>query len=177
MATLQELIDRATDIAAGAIDGPLQDAEMLAQSLLPGVFHDVVTATALDPFKRTIFKRTFTVPMVAGVGTLDDSVLTAYVCEAITLDTDGDYGSWIRYDNFVRPLDNRLAHFSIKEAVELHYRPVGGGVYSADLDITIAAVPVLPALLTDQLPIPEEELDDVIRALATSMVASLKAVA
>lgn len=176
MATLQELIDRATDIAAGSIDGPMQDASMLAQSLLPEIFHDLAARAAADPYLRTVYRRTLSVAITAGVGNLPDEAFTAYACAADVLDANGDYASWLRYDNFVRTPDIRLAHFALKQGTELHYSPVGGGSYTGNISVTIPCAPVLPATATATVVVPDEVLDDIIRELANRMVASYKAV-
>lgn len=177
MATLQELIDRATDIASGAIDGPLQDAEMLAQSLLPEVLHEEASKAAKDPQMRTIYKKTHAVAVTAGVGNLPAEAFSAYLCEADVIDTNGDNASWCRWASFVRPLDPRLAWFAAKEGTTLGYLPVGGGSYTGNISVTVATAPTIPALSTDQVVMPEEILDDVIRSLAEKMVISYKSVA
>ena len=177
MATLQELIDRATDIAAGAIDGPLQDAELLAQSLLPEVLHEESSKAAKNPEMRTIYKVTHTVPVTAGSGNIPAEAFSAYMCEADVVDVDGNNASWCRWASFVRPLDSRLAWFAMKEATEIHYLPVGGGSYTGDIEVTVATAPTIPAAATDQIIMPEEILDDIARSLAAKMVESYKAVA
>lgn len=174
MSSLQAIIDRATDIAAGAVDGPLQDAAMLAQSLLPEVLHSETEKSALDPYKRSIYKRVLSVTITNNVGDLPDEALTAYACEATVTDENGDIASLLHYDNFVRSPDTRLAHFAIRQGTEIHYLPVGGGAYNDDIEVTIACVPEIPTAPTDEVVMPAEIVDDVVRALADKMVLAYK---
>lgn len=176
MATLQEIIDRATDIAAGSIDGPLQDSEMMAQSLLPEVLQELASSSALSLYVQTVYKQTVTVTVTNNTGDLPGEALTAYVCNADVIDENGDKASFSPYHNFLRSPDERLAHFTIKQGTELHYLPVGGGTYNGDIEVTIPCVPQLPTLATDQLDVPDETVSDIIDRLAARMVSAYKAV-
>lgn len=177
MSTFQEIVDRATDIAAGSIDGPLQDAGMMAQSLLPDALQDTARKSALDPYLRTLFRRTLSISVVNGTGNFPDEALTAYACTATVVDQDGNNASYSHYNTFLGAPDPRLAHWAIKQGTELTYLPVGGGTYNGDLEVTIPCVPIIPADPDDPIVMPDEVVNDVIDVLATRMVASYKAVA
>lgn len=172
MATMQEIIDRATDIASGSIDVPLQAATMLAESLLPQVLHEQAGKSALDPYFHAVYRKTISITLTDNVGTLPDNVLTAYVCAAEVTDINGDHASYSPYHNFLRSPDPRLAHFTVKQGTELHYLPVGGGDYDDDLEVVVPCAPEVPALATDEVDMPPEVVDDVIGALAAKMVQS-----
>ena len=174
MATLQEIVDRAIDIAAGAIDGPLQNADMLAQSLLPTALHMETTRSALDPYTRTLFRRALTISITNNVGNFPDEALTAYACTADVIDENGDNAGYSHYNTFLRSPDPRMAHWAVRQGTEIHYLPVGGGAYSNDIEVTIPCVPEIPALATDQIVMPEEAVDGVVETLARLLVGAYK---
>jgi hypothetical protein len=177
--TYQQYIDRAVDIASGATQNALQDATTLAQSLVPETWNVMAQQLSRTARTRMLLRRTINMAVSDGVGVLPSYGMAEFAWEADVVDKDGEIASYVTYDLFIRPLDPRIAHFSFKKGVELHYLPVDGeiGVYGGNLEVTIPCVPEVPGQPTILIAWPDEVIDDAVRMLVDRMITAVKAVA
>lgn len=176
MATMQEVLDRAIELAAGIADGPLHDADVLAETLLPRVLENLGERVAAKGSRRILLRQTLQVAVTNNIGLLPDNALSQYICEADVVDVPGDRASVTTYSIIVRSPDDRLAWLAMKEGFTFHYLPVGGGIYTDDVFITMPCVPVVPAASTDPLIITAELLDEAISDLANAILSAGKVV-
>lgn len=175
--TLKELIQRAVEIAIGSRPVDRTAIELAAEPLLPVVFGEVGDELAASPMTRHLLRRTKTVNLVNGTVALSSDVLTAYACEATLFDPDDTTKVYSRTDwsdLLSGQLDSRLGHWLVDEddlkVVEpgSQYNPASGA--TLDLRLIIPCSPVVPAAITDQVDVPPEVIDLLIKRLAQALV-------
>lgn len=156
---------------------PNLDATLIAQALVPDVFQAVGEAAALDERKRSLLRRNKTVSMTAGVGTLTDDVLTAYMEDATFFDPadlSKSY-SWIReYYDFVNYADARLGYFNVRDGVTLLQREPGEDFattlsFTGNMTLSIPCVPEVPASQDVAVDVVPEIASDIVEALAAAL--------
>lgn len=194
MATLQGLIDQAYFQYLRGVDAAVapnkDDATGIMEALLPTVFQDVAMRYAANPDKRSLLRRTHTIAMTNGVGTLPDEVLSAGKAGATISDPDdvtvAQSAAMVWYWNdFVAPRSGlllQIPQWIIKgddvlvylEADE-EYDSASG--FTGDLDLTIASVPEIPATAATTLDVPNEVLSDLVAALADALRIQTRAAA
>ena len=167
-----------------ANQSPFLDVEMTAESLVPTVFQQVALATADDPDKQSLLRRTHTVTLVTGVGTLPGEVLTSRLSGATLVDPDDStiaqdmtyvphYFDFIEAKNF----EPRLGIWNVKGNDEIHYIRPSEQVETknGNIQLTVASVPAIPVLATDTLDVPDEILSDLMAALAFALRGAARA--
>lgn len=176
-----EFIASSCQMALSGMDAnksPFLDIEMTAESLVPTVFQSVALATAADPDKQSLLRRTHTIALTAGVGTLPGEVLTQCLHSATITDPDDDtvaqdmsfVPQWFDFLE-AKGYEPRLGYWTCKGDDELHYiRPTDDSeTKTGDVDITVASVPVIPATAGATLVVPDEILSDLQAALANAI--------
>ena len=179
--TFQEFISSSCQMALSGVDAnqsqPL-DMEMTAEALVPTIFQQVALSAAADPDKQSLLRRTHTVTLTSGVGTLPGEVLTQRLNSATVIDPDDDTVaqdmSYIpQWFDFLEAKDyeNRLGYWTVKGDDEIHYiRPTDTvETKNGDIDITVASVPAIPATSGATLVVPDEILSDLQAALANAL--------
>jgi len=164
---------------------PLLDIEMVAESLVPTIFQQVALSYVGNPQAESLLRRTHTVTMTNGAGTLPEEALTSCKYGATIADPDDVtvaqtqtlVPQWV---DFVQPRNNlqsQLSWWTIKSDNTLHYlAPLEEypGAFTGDLEITIASVPEIPATADADLNVPEEVLSDFQTALAQALASQTK---
>lgn len=146
------------------------DTQPIIEAIQPSVFQTVGENCAADPRKRSLMRKTLTISMADGEGTIPAQALTKYMEDATFLDP-ADLSktySWVReFQDFIGPLDTRLGYFNVQgESVLLQREP--GEVYepglgfSDDMLLTIPCVPVRPSSATDQIDCIDEVASDLV---------------
>lgn len=167
--TLQELIDNAIFIAG------VQNADAQAEALVPIVFQRVTLRYAGSQDGRTLLRRTQTITLTNGVGSLPSTVLTSCLTGAIVNvpaePSVGPLMSFTPWETFIGPLDTRLGYWTVREDDSFYWiNP--GETYdvtsgrNSDIEINIASVPAVPATASDTIDAPEEFLSDAVEELA-----------
>ncbi len=174
--TKAEILARAEQLAAGiggdAHASPVIDAGMTAETILPHVWHFVVTRAARDPKKQHLFRQTKDLNFVNGVADLPEDVLSETLPVA-TLHDPADLElrvkmSWCPYwFDFTRSLRTMLGYYTINEAGKLAIRRPGeawedGAGFSGQIKLTIPCVPGL----VDPINVPDEVVDEVVAGVA-----------
>lgn len=174
--TFQEFIDQAVFMAG------VQNADVQAESMVPSVFQDVAIRAAADPEKRSLLRRTHTVAMTNGVGTLPDEALTSCKYGASISDPADDSIAQVQtlvpeWPDFVQTrsgIQSELAWWIIKGDDQLFYvepnasyDPASG--FTGNIEITIASVPEIPATPGATLDVPGEILSDLLSAMALAL--------
>lgn len=179
--TFKEFIASSCQIALSGGDAnqsQFLDMEMTAEALVPTVFQNVALAAAANPDKQSLLRRTHTVTLTAGVGTLPGEVLTQCLHSATLTDPDDDtvaqdmsyVPQWFDFLEAKR-FEPRLGYWNVKGDDELHYiRPTDDSeTKTGDVDITVASVPAIPATAGAVLVVPDEILSDLQAALANAI--------
>lgn len=177
--TLQEMIDRAAQIALAGTDptlSPVLDVEMTAEALLPHVFAAVEMECAASPRRRSFLRKSKTVAVSNGAGALADDVLTKYLSDAVLSDPADrtKLYAWVpEWIDFVRPKDRRLGYYSVNGQTLAMIEP--GATYDAaagftgDVELVIPCGLTLPTLATDPVVIHPELADDIVLRLAAAL--------
>lgn len=181
MATYQEFIDKAIFMSG------VQCTDAQAESMVPSVFQQVALNAAADPEKQSLLRRTHTVAMVNGVGTLPDEALTSCKFGASISDPADDSIAQVQslvlqWPDFVQArtgIQAELAWWTVKGDDQLfyvepnaNYDPSTG--FTGDLEITIASVPEIPLTAGTTLDVPSEILSDLLSAMAIALRATVQ---
>lgn len=94
---------------------------MIAETLFDEVSQSVCEAAAANEYTRSQVMRTKAITLTAGTATLDDDVLTHYMCDAelLNLSNLSFHYAWRAYPDFVRRGDRRLGVFTLKGSTSL----------------------------------------------------------
>ena len=115
--TYQELCDRILlQAQRGGEKAELANlnTQSVIEAIMPAVFQAVAEHAAGDPDKRPLLRRTKTIAMTNGTGTIPNDVLTRCFSDATLLDPEDltKLYSWVPdYFDFIGPLDSRLGYF------------------------------------------------------------------
>src|ERR1051325_6414470 len=182
MPSLQTLIDYALQQALTGIDqlkSALLDADMTMESLLGSVFQQVaLTYANSDSDAQSLLRRTHTVTLTDGVGTLPDEALTSTIWgSTVNVPDETDIGPLMSYTpwaSFVQPASDLLGYYSVRGDHEFYWIDPGDSYPSAsgrdgDVEITIASVPEMPAAAPDPLDGPADVFSDLVTALANAI--------
>lgn len=175
--TKQELIDGAIFIAG------VQNADAQAESLLPIVFQQVALKYAATEEGRSLLRRTHTVVMSSGTGSLPDEALTACKFGAsIADDSDVTVAQTQTlvpfWQDFIQPRDNiqlQLNWWIVKGDRSVYLLQPSEeypGSFSGDLEVTIASVPAIPASAGTAIDADDEVISDILQALAAAIKVS-----
>lgn len=184
--TYAEMIDRAYFQALrgmGANTAPnLDDATTIMEAMIPTVFQEVALQYAGDPDQQSLLRRTHTIAMSNGAGTLPDEVLSQCLNNANVTDPNdvsvGKFQSYVpQFVDFIGPRDNIQAQlnwwtckgdtdFLFLEA-NAEYDPSSG--FTGNLDLTVPSVPAVPATASDPIVVSEEIASDLVEALADTL--------
>lgn len=177
--TLNELIQRALDIASKGLDTSVTRLamEVAVEPLLPVVFAQVSANVARDEKQRTQLRRTKSLAFVDGLVTIPDDVLTEYMVDASLVDPTDRTKRYSRapWRQLVTDeLDLRLGHFAVEGETNMRlvepgtvYDPTTGPTIT--LNLTVPCSVVVPAAATDQVVAMNEILDDLTVALANAL--------
>jgi hypothetical protein len=159
--TLQELIDKATLQAGLDAQGSPARTELVANSLLGQVFHDV--AKGYDDAGSVLPQLTKTLTFANGAATLTSDVLTGDMFDSVLYDpadTDKDYSLVPEWNDFMKVYDPRIGYYTFSSdsinAIEPGDVYVDGSGTSGTRKLVIACVPTIPALATSAIVAPAE---------------------
>jgi hypothetical protein len=146
------------------------DTQPIIEAIQPSVFQSVGEACAADPRKRDLLKRTVTVTLAAGIGTLPDYVLEKYMEDSTIYDADDltKTFSWVRnFNDFIGPLNSLLGYYNVPSGHTIYVRDVGEDFsvplsLAIDVQVNVPCVPVRPALPTDQIDVADEITSDLV---------------
>lgn len=177
--TLQELIDRAVSIAtAGLTPEQLStvEGEIVGEDLLTTVFAGVSGECAADRAKRGWLRRTVVVAFTNGSGTLDQTVLTDYLCESVLIDTadpTARYSYQPDRDIFQFDGETRLGRYHIDESVILVVQPgnlfVAGAGLSGNLSLITPADVAVPAAAASAIVARDEVVELILSRLVNAI--------
>ena len=171
--TLTELVNAAIFIAG------VQNADAQAEALVPIVFQRVTLRYAKSQDGRTLLRRTQTISLTNGVGTLPSVALTSCLSGAIVNvpaePIIGPLMSFTPWDEFFSPLDPRLGYWTVREDHSFYWIDPNetydaGSGRSGDIQINIACVPEVPTTAGGTIDAPDEWLSDAVEELAKSIV-------
>jgi hypothetical protein len=167
---------------------PLLDIEMVAESLVPTIFQQVALSYVGNPQSESLLRRTHTIEMIDGVGTLPDEVLTSCKYGASIASPDDVTVAQTQtlvpnWQDFVQPRNNlqaQLNWWTVKGDDELYYlepQEEYPGAFTGDLEYTGASVPAIPASASAALDVPGEVLSDLQDALSKALMGQMKVAA
>jgi hypothetical protein len=151
------------------------DTQGIAETLIPTIFQQAGEEAARDERKRSILRRSKTVTLTNGLGTLSDDVLTMYLEDSTYLDSSDltKRYSWVReWSDFIDPTladppYSNLGYYSIQNGVAIAqrepgalYDPSSGETGSRTLNIP--CVPEIPASATSTVDVPDEIISDIL---------------
>lgn len=184
--TYLEFIATAAQMAlsgADASESSLLNVEQTAESLVSSVFKRVTLAINADPDKRALLRRTNTITLTSGIGTLPPTILMECLSGATLTDPDDsqiaqdmsfvpDYFDYLEAQGY----ETRLGYWTVTAnpttGNTIHYiRPDDLGVETktGDIDLTLVTVPSIPALSSDTLNAPQEFIDMATVALSNAL--------
>lgn len=154
--TLNELVQRAIDIAAQGLDTPVlrESMEVVVEPLIPVAFNDAGDKLRGSVATRSALRSTKDLAVVDGVVTLPNEVMVAYLGDSLLYDPEDISKSYslVDYADMVRDqLDDRLGYYAVKGNGALQvvepgedFDPTAGP--TVDLKLTTPCVPLVPAL-------------------------------
>lgn len=183
--TFQRFIDRAVLQATHGLTpqaAELISSDGVAESLCSEVFREVSEECAGDERLRHMLRKTKSISLAAGIGTLTDDVLTKYFDESCVNDpndlTKAERMTWEpQYMDFIRPqmtVLNGLGSYTIKGERALHWRDPNE-VYDGTLQMTgtvqliTPCIVVVPATAATNVDAPDEIIDLLIGRLAARL--------
>lgn len=176
--TWRQMIYRAVNNAMRNINPPVSpnvDAEGIAETLFPTVSQEVCEATAADPYKRSLLRRTKTVTLTAGLATLTEDVLTKYFADATLLKTDNlnFHYSYRDYPDFIRKNDLRLGYFTrngttlmVRDPNQAFTQPLTA---TGARSLVVPCVVLRPATADTAVDAPDEIISDLEDALSEAL--------
>lgn len=184
--TYAEYIATAAQMAlsgADASESSLLNVEQTAEALVSSVFKRVTLVINADPDKRALLRRTNTIALTSGVGTLPSTILMECLPGATLTDPDDDqiaqdmsyvpdYFDYLEAAGF----ETRLGYWTVIANATTgntirYIRPddIGIETKTGDIDLTVVTVPTIPTLSTDTLNAPQEFIDLATVALSNSL--------
>lgn len=184
--TYLEFIATAAQMALSggdANESRLLDAEMTAESLVSSVFKRITLAISADPDKRALLRRTNTIALTSGVGTLPSTILMECLPGAAITDPDDDQiaqdMSYVpNYFDYLEAAgyETRLGYWTVMANATTgntirYIRPNDLGVETktGNIDLTVVTIPSIPAVATDPLEAPQEFIDMATVALSNAL--------
>lgn len=151
------------------------DTESVIEAIMPSLLDAVTLECASNPDKLSLLRRTHSITITNGVGTLPDSVMTQCVAGAMVLEPDDDTVlpediSFVpQYVDYVsaKGFDPRLGYFCVKGDRDLRYvsptaTELDYDVFDGDLEITVASALEIPATATETLTWDAEVISEII---------------
>lgn len=186
--TFQQFIDRAVLQATHGLTpqaAELITSDAVTESLCKEVFREVSEDCASDERLRHMLRRTKTITLTNGIGTIPDDVLTKYMSESSVNDPNDDtksdrmgYEEWFDFSRPQMQVLNDLGSYSIKGVRQLMWRDPGesysstltmGGAIELNVPCTIE-VPVSASTTIDA---PEEIIDRLISRMESRLRGTL----
>ena len=177
----QELIDRAITEAkrglAPSVAAAFDEAEDIAEVLVPTVFAEFSAECARDEHRRTLLATTQDLTVTLGSATLPSDVLTEYFHEA-TLRDPSDLTksySFVPFNEFISgQLDQRLGYFTVELGRTFRMIEAGAsfnesGGYTGTPKLTAPSAIPVPALAGATVNVVDEIADDLVTALAMAL--------
>jgi len=172
----QEIIDKAMQIASGAGSdptlSPVADAEVTAIALFQNVVRTVYSERAVDDRYRFDITEQFTIPIVAGAGTLPDRVMRKFLAHADFFDDLGNQEiSFVRYriDSNGNNYTDQLGYVRVSADGSLVYGAPGDPAFTGDLYCVVPSFPSLPADPTTEVGLPDDVQDEIVIKLAKAI--------
>ena len=146
------------------------DTQPIVEAIQPSVFQAVGEMCAANPRKRDLLKRTVAVTLTDGVGDLPAYVLEKYMEDSTVYDPEDLTKTFSRvrnFNDFIGPLDSRLAYYNVREGRTLYVRDVGEAfaiplTLDGDISVNVPCAPVRPVAATDQIDVPDEITSDLV---------------
>jgi hypothetical protein len=174
--TYQEICDRMlleAQRGGEALELANLNSQSIIEAMMPSVLQDVALACWANPDKRSLLRRTTTVAIAAGVGTVDATVLTECWSGAMILEPDDagilpeDISYVPEYVDYVaaKGYEPRLGYFCVKGDDQLFYVSPTDDDYASftgNIELTAASVPAIPGDPDDPTGWPAEIESDVI---------------
>lgn len=182
----EEFVATALQMALSGADASQSDLlnmEMTAESLVSNVFRTVTLTICADPDKRSLLRRSHTIALTSGVGTLPTTVLMETLPGAVVLDPDdatitADDMSFVsEYQDFVtaKGFESRLGYWHVDANTTtgntISYIRPSDTVPTKTGNITLitVTVPTIPATSSTTLDAPQEFINLALAQLANAL--------
>lgn len=170
MANLQEIIDRASQLASGVAIDAFQSAVVDAGFTFETLFPHVLRFSVMQMVKRgddmQELAQIVTINVMDGVGNFPETAIKECL----------DYATILRhplvarvpYSDFVRSrFDAQMAYFAVLG--DKFYFANGADPFTDDVDISIPSIPVLPEAIEEDVEMTAKTTEEVILTLAAVM--------
>jgi len=180
--TYQEVCDRALFQAqrgGEAAELANLNTQSVIEAMMPSVLQDVALSYARNDEGRSLLRRTHTIALTIGVGTVPAEALTQCKWGASISDpvdtAVAQLQSLVPYwTDFVQPrsgLDLQTAWWTIRGDSDFHYLEIGEDYdpadgFTGDIELSIASVPAIPVAAGDEAAWPSEIVTDCIDLLS-----------
>lgn len=167
---------------ADASQSSLLNPEMIEESLVSNVFRAVTLNVCADPDKRALLRRTHTVALTTGVGTLPTTILMEVLFDAAVADPDDSAIaknlSYVpEYFDFIeaKAFEPRLGYWHVSANTTTgntisYIRPIDSvPTKTGNITLIAVTVPTVPALSTDTLNAPQEFINLALAELANRL--------
>lgn len=182
--TYQQFVDAVINNAATVLPTPVQNAEMVVESILDIALQNLAENYSQDERKRQLLKRTFSLSVVNGMVNLDPSILTSALDDTEVYDSTVDppipYSFMRNASGAVYGLDQRLGYYWIVGGDGVQVVPpttsfsfAGGSTLT--LQVIAAAIPVAPSSDVGTFDAPDEFMSDLIEETAKELIARVRA--
>ena len=184
--TYEEFVATALQMAlsgADASESDLLNMEQTAESLVANVFRNVTLTICADPDKRSLLRRTHTIALTVGVGTLPTTILMEVLTGATVLDPDDatitadDLAYVPEQADFVtaKAFEPRLGYWHVSANTTTgntisYIRPTDSApTKTGNITFIAVTVPTVPALSTDTLNAPQEFINLALAQLSNAV--------
>lgn len=167
---------------ADASQSALLDMEQTAESLVSSVFRSVTLIINGDPDKRAILRRSNTIALTTGVGTLPSTILMECLSGATLTDPDDsliaqDMSYVPEYYDYLDAIgyETRLGYWHVSANSTTgntirYVRPADTAeTKTGNIVLTVVTVPTIPATSTTTLDAPQEFIDLATSALSNAL--------
>lgn len=173
--TYEEFIATACQMAlsgADASNSDLLNIEQTAESLVSNVFRNTTLIINADPDKRSLLRRTHTIALIAGVGTLPTAILIEALAGATI--SDPDDSSVAKNMSYVpdffdfldaKAFEPRLGYWNVNANTTTgntisYIRPSDTApAKTGNITLVVVTVPTIPAASGTTLDAPQEFID------------------
>jgi hypothetical protein len=175
MAILQEILDRAEQLAVGTrgdgFQSALIDSGYTAETIFPHAVRFTLCKMAANGEDLSDLITTKTIAITAGAATLAPDIIVENLKQAVFLNRS--FVSWLPYSDFLRYRFNpQLSYFSYSGSSFFFKEPLSAS-FTGDIDVQVVAIPALPNNLADQILLSAKATESVILTIAAVLLGEI----
>lgn len=176
MANLQEIVDRAEQLAIGTrgdgFQSALIDSGYTSETIFPHAVRHYIRKMIETGEDLSEFLQLHTITITAGSGTIPAAIIKDHLKKAVF--PGRPFVSWLPYSDYLRYRFNpQLTYFTYLNST-LFFKEPSTLSFSGDVDVQAPSLPTLPTLITDPVPLSLKTTEGVIVTIASVLLGEIK---